>query len=74
MVPSAILQKNRYDYQVYQKSIKPSFGNTKNDPKSSRKSEVLEKVLLKPPKVTFMNPKTLKKTNQFNQILSTMFR
>ena len=24
------------------------------------KSEVLEKVLLKPPKVTFMNPKTLK--------------
>lgn len=37
MVPSAILQKNRYDYQVYYKSIKPSFGNTKNDPKSSRK-------------------------------------
>lgn len=44
MVPSAILQKNRYDYQVYQKSIKPSFGNTKNDPKSSRKIRGFGKV------------------------------
>ena len=37
MVPSAILQKNRYDYQVYYKSITPCFGNTKNGPESSRK-------------------------------------